>query len=105
MSGCKTWRDWPGRRIARRASGSPHEYDEGMKPDRDVLRFANFLAVLYQTVEKLFVDFVSSLAGSDKKDAHEEDDSAVAQLARTFQTMSRPLGGKGYTTRDELYER
>jgi len=59
----------------------------------------------HTTVEGLFVTFVTSLAGGGVNDARDTHDEAALQLARTFQTLSRPLGGKGYTTRDELYER
>ena len=56
-------------------------------------------------MEGLFVTFVTSLTGSGADDARDTHDEAASQLTRTFQTLSRPLGGKGYTTRDELYER
>ncbi|GDY22556.1 hypothetical protein LBMAG56_39030 [Verrucomicrobiota bacterium] len=59
----------------------------------------------HTTVERLFVSFVSSLGGEDANEKRALNDEAAARLARTFQTLSRPLGGKGYVTRDELYER
>ena len=59
----------------------------------------------HTTVERLFVSFVSSLGGQDANEDHAPNDEAAARLARTFQMLSRPLGGKGYVTRDELYER
>ena len=59
----------------------------------------------HTTVERLFVSFVSSLGGQDAKEKRVPNDEAAARLGRTFQTLSRPLGGKGYITRDELYER
>ena len=57
------------------------------------------------TVETLFVTFVSSLSGQDANESRDTNDEAATNLARTFQTLSRPLGGKGYLTRDDLYER
>lgn len=59
----------------------------------------------HTTVEGLFVTFVSSLTDAAENDAHDTHEDAASQLVRTFQTLSRPLGGKGYTTRDELHER
>src|SRR4051812_29889286 len=59
----------------------------------------------HTTVETLFVKFVGSLTSHDVEDVGDTNDEAAAQLAHTFQALSRPLGGKGYTTRDELYER
>lgn len=59
----------------------------------------------HTTVETLFVSFVSSLGGQDANERRDTNDEAAANLARTFQTLSRPLGGKGYLTRDVLYER
>lgn len=59
----------------------------------------------HTTVERLFVSFVSSLGGEDANEKRAPNDEAAARLARTFQTLSRPLGGKVYVTRDELYER
>ncbi len=55
------------------------------------------------TVESLFIDFVSRLAAREDVGIHGED--AAETLARTFRTLSRPMNGKGYRTRDELYER
>ncbi len=59
----------------------------------------------HTTVERLFVSFVSTLGGQDANESRDTNDEAAARLVRTFQTLSRPLGGKGYVTRDELYER
>lgn len=59
----------------------------------------------HTTVETLFVNFVSSLAGNGAEEGTHASDEAAAQLTRTFQTLSRPLGGKGYVTRDDLHER
>ena len=52
------------------------------------------------TVEFLFTSFVASLSTPDTG-----DNDAEKVLASTFQNLSRPLGGKCYTNRDELYER
>jgi hypothetical protein len=57
------------------------------------------------TVETLFASFVSSITNQGSEEAKDSNDEATAQLVHTFQTLSRPLGGKGYVTRDELYER
>lgn len=57
------------------------------------------------TLEDLVLQFVERLgrSESDPKAAHGE--AAAQHMEALFRQMSRPLGGKGYVTRDELYER
>ena len=59
----------------------------------------------HTTVDTLFVTFVSSLTAQGAHAERDTNDEAASHLASTFQSLSRPLGGKGYITRDELYER
>ncbi|MFZ4766613.1 MAG: hypothetical protein ACOYMN_16800 [Roseimicrobium sp.] len=58
------------------------------------------------SLEDMLCRFVVSLShdGSDEAVAANRE-AAAQKLMTTFQELSRPLGGKGYASRDELYER
>ncbi len=58
------------------------------------------------SLEDMLRGFVASLGEDDSDDtASAQRESAAMKLLASFQELSRPLGGKGYTSRDELYER
>jgi hypothetical protein len=58
------------------------------------------------SLEDMLKGFVVSLGQDDATDSRlAQRESAVQRLMGSFRELSRPLGGKGYTSRDELYER
>ena len=58
------------------------------------------------SLENMLSGFVVSLSKDDSDpEVTGEREAAAENLSGTFQALSRPLGGKGYVTRDELYER
>jgi hypothetical protein len=58
------------------------------------------------SLEDLVQRFVVNLGQEENGDgAAELRESAAQKLIVSFQQLSRPLGGKGYHSRDELYER
>lgn len=58
------------------------------------------------SLEELLHRFVLNLGNEVTAGAPSgQRESAAAKLIASFRELSRPLGGKGYTSRDELYER
>jgi hypothetical protein len=58
------------------------------------------------SLEDMLKVFVLKLSQDDSSESASAQRESMAQiLMATFQELSRPLGGKGYTSRDELYER
>jgi hypothetical protein len=58
------------------------------------------------SLEGLLQQFVVDLGQEEATDAVSAKREIAAQkLVATFQQLSRSMGGKGYNSRDELYER
>ena len=57
------------------------------------------------TLEDLVRQFVEKLGRSESDPKAAPGEAAAQHMEALFRQLSRPLGGKGYTTRDELYER
>ncbi len=57
------------------------------------------------TLEELVRQFVVKLGRSESDPKAPLGEAAAQNMEMLFRQLSRPLGGKGYTTRDELYER
>ena len=57
------------------------------------------------TLEDLVRQFVEKLGHSESDTKAAPGEAAAQHMEALFRQMSRPLGGKGYVTRDELYER
>ena len=57
------------------------------------------------TLEDLVRQFVEKLGRSESDANATPGEAAALHMEALFRQLSRPLGGKGYTTRDELYER
>jgi hypothetical protein len=60
----------------------------------------------HTSLEDMVRGYVMSLSNEEMEDEiSSQRESAWRKLAATFRDLSRPLGGKGYSSRDELYER
>ncbi len=57
------------------------------------------------TLEDLVRQFVEKLGRTESDPKVAPGEAAAQHMEALFRQMSRPLGGKGYVTRDELYER
>ena len=55
----------------------------------------------HTTVESLCGEYLKTLAAKTQADR----DRAADELMETIRRLSRPMGGKGWTNRDELYDR
>ena len=53
------------------------------------------------TLNQLVGEFLEQLTPTEQA----QRDSSADRLAATFRDLSRPLGGKPYQNRDELYDR
>jgi len=75
--------------------------------DESALHKATQIAKLQNTsLEELISGFLVSLTDdSSANGAIPNRSRAVSELQSSFQSLSRALGGKGYSSRDELYER
>ena len=57
------------------------------------------------TLEHLLSQFIEKLGRSEPDNKTTPGEVAALHMESLFRQLSRPLDGKGYTTRDELYER
>jgi hypothetical protein len=57
------------------------------------------------SLEDLLRDCISRLAHEQAVVGSSQREAAVKTLRDSFANYSRPFGGKGYTSRDELYDR
>jgi len=59
------------------------------------------------SVDAMISGFLVSLTDTSaaEETAQQRRDKLAADIQETFRTLSRPMGGKGYVNRDELYER
>jgi hypothetical protein len=57
------------------------------------------------SLEDLVRQFVEKLGRTESDAGEAQREAAAKQMEVLFRQLSRPLGGKGYITRDELYER
>ena len=57
------------------------------------------------SLEDLLCQFVEKLGSSEPDSAVSQGEQAARNMETLFGKFSRPLGGKGYSSRDELYER
>lgn len=74
--------------------------------DESTLKKAAKIAELKNTsVDDLIAGFLVSLSAGDAEGTLGDRSRLVDELQGSFKTLSRPLGGKGYVSRDELYER
>lgn len=74
--------------------------------DENTLKKAAQIAALKNTsVDDLIAGFLVSLSAEDVEAASSDRSRLVDKLQDSFRSMSRSLGGKGYVSRDELYER
>lgn len=74
--------------------------------DESTLKKAARIAELKNTsVDDLIAGFLVSLSADEAGAASDDRSCLVDELQGSFKTLSRPLGGKGYVSRDELYER
>jgi hypothetical protein len=74
--------------------------------DEDALRARQIAQRRHTSLEEMLQSFVANLGRDENGElALAQRQSAAQKLLATFQDLSRPLGGKGYATRDELYER
>ncbi|WP_395750406.1 hypothetical protein [Prosthecobacter sp.] len=77
-----------------------------LKDESALIKAAQIAKLQNTSVDELIGGFLVSL--TDESHSNETGVSrsrAVEELRSSFQSMSRPLGGKGYSSRDELYER
>jgi len=57
------------------------------------------------SLEDLVRQFVEKLGHTEPREDADRREDAARHMEFLFRQLSRPLGGKGYITRDELYER
>jgi len=59
------------------------------------------------SVDAMIGGFLASLTDTSVSEESEQQrrQKLVEELEQTFRDLSRPMGGKGYVNRDELYER
>jgi hypothetical protein len=69
--------------------------------DQLASRAKQVASVRNTTLDHLVHQYLEQLTSSDQASR----DSAADRLASTICDLSRPLGGKPYTHRDELYDR
>ena len=55
----------------------------------------------HTTVDSLVVEFLSGLTSSDET----SQQNAADRLVATIEELSRPMGGKSWSNRDELHDR
>jgi len=77
-----------------------------LKDEGAFLRAAQIAKQQNTSVEELISGILVSLTDDSAANGVAANRShALSDLQSSFKTLSRPLGGKGYSSRDELYER
>lgn len=76
-----------------------------LKDESTLMKAAKIAELKNTSVDDLIAGFLVSLSAGEAGATSSDRSRLVDELQGSFKSMSRSVGGKGYVSRDELYER